>query len=360
MSRASTLASDARTEIQGIWREEDAARGVPALLTVAADGAVAVIDGSAGTTIVSALLDEVRVSTRVGSIPRRVDYPRVGSFETPDNDGMDRMLRSLGQGRSFIPELEKFRPRLVVLVALVVGLCFAIYRFAVPVLVEVAVAVTPPVVPTLMSQGVLASLDQSVFEKTGLAEARQKQLLAGFASLKALSPRGDAGYSLNFRKGGAIGPNAFALPDGTVILTDELVELARDDEMVLGVLAHEIGHVDKDHSLRQLYRAAGVTALIMMIGGDIGSGTQDLLVQGTGLLALSHSRSAEQEADRNSVELMYKAGKDPAAIARFFELLRDRFGDRSEGDFFSTHPATPERIEETRRYAEEVKAGGTH
>ncbi len=124
--------------------------------------------------------------------------------------------------------------------------------------------------------------------------------------------------------------------------------------MVLGVLAHEIGHVDHQHSLRQLYRAAGVTALIMLIGGDIGSGTEDILIQGSALVSLSYSRSAETEADRYSVELMHKAGHDPAAIARFFELMRDKLGDNGESDFLSTHPATPERIEETRRYAEEI------
>jgi len=131
-----------------------------------------------------------------------------------------------------------------------------------------------------------------------------------------------------------------------------------DDELILGVLAHEIGHVDREHSLRQLYRAAGVTTLILLIGGDIGAGAQDVLVQGTAVLALSYSRSAEREADRYSVELMHKAGRDPAAIARFFEILRDRLGDKGGNDMLSTHPATPERIEETRRYAEELQAAG--
>ena len=349
------MASDLK--VAGTWREENAGRGIAAVLGLAG-GNLTVSDAASGTELASAPIPEADVSTRVGSIPRRVDYAGNGSFETADNDGVERLLKVLGKRSSLIPELEKFRPRLIVLVVAVVALCFAIYRFAVPVLVEVAIAVTPPVVPKLMSQSVLASLDQAVFEFSDLTVAQRKPLLDGFAALAALSPGGTAGYTLHFRKGGIIGPNAFALPDGTVILTDELVNLAKDDEMVLGVLAHEIGHVDKEHSLRQLYRAAGVTALVMMIGGDIGSGTEDLLVQGTGLLALSHSRSAETEADRNSVELMFKAGKDPAAIARFFELLRDKFDDKASNDFFSTHPATPERIEETRRYAEEVKRGG--
>ncbi|WP_425291591.1 hypothetical protein [Aminobacter anthyllidis] len=55
---------------------------------------------------------------------------------------------------------------------------------------------------------------------------------------------------------------------------------------------------------------------------------------------------------------MHKAGRDPAAIARFFQLLRDKLGDSGEPDFLPTHPATPERVDETLRYAREV--GGSN
>ncbi len=130
-----------------------------------------------------------------------------------------------------------------------------------------------------------------------------------------------------------------------------------DDDEILAVLAHEVGHVEHKHSLRQLYRAAGVTGMILLVGGDIGSGMEDVLMQDAGLAALSNSRAQEAEADRFSVELMHKAGRDPAAIARFFELLRDRLHDDGGFDMLSTHPATPQRIEATRRYAEKIAAG---
>lgn len=329
------------------------------------DGVVEVVADD-GAPLAAAPAVTIEVSDRIGRIPRRIVFPGGRLFETPDNDGIDRLFAPhLGRRAGLVHELERFRPRLVLFVALVVAFSLALYRYAVPVLVEVAVAVTPPVVPELMSKGVMASLDQSVFEPSALPADRQKAISDGFAGLVRLTPRGQTGptasgsppYSLSFRKGGLIGPNAFALPDGTIVLTDELVDLAEgDDEMVLGVLAHEIGHVEHDHSLRQLYRAAGVTTLIMLIGGDLGGGTQDVLVQGAAVVGLSYSRSAEREADHYSVELMHKAGRDPAAITRLFQILQDRFGDNSRGDFFSTHPATPERIEDTKKYAEEVAA----
>ena len=86
-----------------------------------------------------------------------------------------------------------------------------------------------------------------------------------------------------------------------------------------------------------------MAGLIMLIAGDVGDSVEDLLVQGGGLLALSYSRDAEAAADRHSVELMQKAGYDPTAIARFFEIIEAKLGDTSATNILSTHPGTPER-----------------
>lgn len=299
---------------------------------------------------------DVEVSVRVGSIPRRLSFPDGSLFETLDNDGIDALTEGTARAARAVDQLERFRPRLFAFAGLVVVLCYLIYRFAVPLLVEVAVAVTPPVVPQLMSRGALASLDETLLSPSELPAARQAEIRQGFEEIAEVAPRGGDGFMLHFRKGGSIGPNAFALPDGAIILTDELAELAPGTEAVLGVLAHEIGHVEEEHSLRQLYRAAGVAALIMLIGGDIGSGAEDILVQGSALISLSYSRAQEREADRYSVELMLKAGKNPAALVRFLEIVRDRFEKGGGTDFFSTHPATQERIDEVKRLAEELAA----
>ncbi|MFE0014635.1 M48 family metallopeptidase [Mesorhizobium sp. NPDC059054] len=348
--------------VSGLWRLPDSGKATPAVITI--DGS-AMVSVKGDGVAVSLPLSALGISDRVGSIPRLVTFPERGVFETADNDGIDDLMKPhVSRHFDLIHQLEQFRPRLILFIVLAVAFCFALYRFAVPALVEIAVLVTPPVVPQMMSQSALVSLDKTVFHESALNPERQKALSDKFAQIAALTPSSAksafgpaAPHTLNFRKGGIIGPNAFALPDGTVVLTDELVELAgQDDEMILGVLAHEIGHVVRQHSLRQIYRAAGVATLIMFIGGDIGSGTEDALVQGAALLALSYSRSAETEADRYSVELMHKAGHDPAAITRFFELLQNELGDVSGKSFLATHPATPERVAETRRYAEEITA----
>ena len=326
------------------------------MLSIDAAGLVTVADADNHAQIASTLFRNVTVSDRIGSIPRSLTFSDGSVFVSDDNDAVDHAIQPFaGRGAGLVHGLERFRPRLFILVALVAALSWGLYRFALPVMVEVAVAVTPSAVPILLSKSAMASLDASMLEETGLNVDTRLAIHDAFRDIAAKAPRGRDGYMLHFRKGGPIGPNAFALPDGTIVLTDELVDLAKDDrEAIIGVLAHEIGHVEHDHTLRRLYQAAGVTALVMLVAGDIGQAAEDLLIQGTALLTLSYSREQESDADRYSVNLMHASGRDPMAIVRFLELLRDKLGDRSDSDFFSTHPATVERIEETRRLAQEI------
>ena len=92
----------------------------------------------------------------------------------------------------------------------------------------------------------------------------------------------------------------------------------------------------------------------MLIAGDIGAGGEEVLTDGAALVALSYSRGAEREADRISVELMAKAGHDPAAIGRFFRMLEDKLGDRGGTNMLSTHPGTPERRDQIDAWAKEM------
>lgn len=350
------MASEGIAIARGDWHPADSSRSVPARL-VERGGLVVAIAGEGEGDLASSALAGLDISSRVGSIPRRIAFADGSLFETTDNDAIDAFLRRSGRKTvGLIHGLERFHPRLLLFVAAVFVLSGLVYRFALPVLVEVAVAVTPPVVPRLMSVSTLETLDRTVLGDSTLDEAKKRSISDGFARLAAQSARGASGYTLNFRAGGPIGPNAFALPDGTLIMTDELVALAGNDtEMLIGVLAHEIGHVELEHSLRQVYRAAGMAGLIMLIAGDVGDSVEDLLVQGGGLLALSYSRSAEAAADRHSVELMQKAGYDPTAIARFFDIIEKKLGDTSGTTILSTHPGTPERKKAIVDYAAELR-----
>ena len=347
------LASEEKNSCAGFWHPPGSADAIEATLVGSDNGSATI---SYGDTISRfERLKDIEISVRVAGIPRRLQFPDGSIFETRDNDFIDALLRSSGQRRDFIHELERFRPRLVAFAVAICVLSYAIYRFALPVLVEVAIWATPDSVPRLISAAALETLDQAVLKKSTLPEQQKERLHNQFNSLVDLVDNQSANYNLNFRKGGVLGPNALALPDGTIVVTDELIRMVKNDEAVLGVLAHEIGHTELKHSLRQLYNVAGSYALIMLIAGDIGSGVEEVLLQGRGLLALSYSRQAEKEADRFSVALMAKAGHNPRSINIFFSLLGAKFKDESKTSIFSTHPSSPERKKAVDEYAETLR-----
>jgi len=292
------------------------------------------------------------ISDRVGAIPRRLTFTDGTVFETEDNAGIDRLLSErLAASETFLSRLEVFHPRLIIIALIAIGLVYGTVRYALPVLANMAAAVTPTPVVKLIDRGALETIDRAFLKPSTMVQSRKDEIHAGFA---ALAPHADAdkvGLQLLFRDGGIIGPNAFALPGGTIIMTDQLVRLAGSDDEIFGVLAHEIAHVENRHSLRQIYRSLGVAALIAMIGGDTGEIVEDVLAQGSLLLTLSYSRRFESQADQRAVDLMKAVGRDPAALATMLERITAKCRDCGKTSWFTTHPGTEGRSEAIRQRA---------
>ena len=143
-----------------------------------------------------------------------------------------------------------------------------------------------------------------------------------------------------------IGANALALPSGTIIVTDDLVTLARDDREIFGVLAHEAGHVDHRHGLRNILQNSIVGLVVAWFIGDVSS---IAAAAPTALLEASYSRELEREADMYAVEVLRTNG---IPVRHFAEILR-RLDVDSGGseisrafDYLSSHPATSERLQQ--------------
>jgi predicted Zn-dependent protease len=140
--------------------------------------------------------------------------------------------------------------------------------------------------------------------------------------------------------------NAFAMPGGRIVLSRGLISAAESPVEIAGVLAHEIGHVVRQHPEAQIVRAVGIQVLIAAITG----GGSDTLGTIAGLAAiLRYSREAESEADGYAVSLMHRAAIDPEGLKVFFvRLLKEEKQSSGTlgkiGSVLSTHPGTEERI----------------
>lgn len=284
-------------------------------------------------------LADVELSARIGGVPRLLTLPDGSQFETADHDRLDRWLAAHGRGAGWVHRLEgsyRFAAIAVVAVALAV---FVAARWGIPALSRHIAYALPAEVHAKIGAGTLEELDERVFEPSGLPAERREALRAAF---QRYAPEDDGlDYRLVFRDGGWIGANAFALPDGTVVLTDALVELARDDAEVLAVLFHEIGHVAHRHSMRLVVAHSGLAMLSLLIVGDVNAAGALVLALPSVLVESSYSRDLETEADDFALALMLEQGFDPVHFANLMARL-EACATHAAGDGAAADPATCE------------------
>jgi len=147
--------------------------------------------------------------------------------------------------------------------------------------------------------------------------------------------------------------NAFAVPGGWVYVNRGLIERATNMSELAGVLAHEIGHITRRHSVQQMQQAQGANvglALACTLTGVCESGASQAAINiaGSALFA-KFSRSDEREADAEGVSTTIKAGISPNGIPSMFQLLLNERKSNPSGleAFFSSHPMEESRITAT-------------
>jgi Zn-dependent protease with chaperone function len=318
-------------------------RKTPAKLAI--DGSSVRLIDTEGEQLTEAARRKLRISAPMGQAPRQIKFPDGTLFETPNAPGVDGLAENpLG---SLLHKMERFGPRLLLIgLACIVGVVL-IWRFALPVLVSVAVFLTPDPFLRSIDRGTLQTFDLTIGEPTTLSTTQQEDVRNTLDRLLAALPEGTRSrseFNLLFRATPGMGPNAFALPGGTMVVTDALVRDFDDPDVIASVLGHEIGHVADAHGLKRLYRSLGTYVLIALIAGDTGPIVEDLLLEGNLLLSLSHSRGQEREADDYGIDLARKAGFDPSGLLVFFEKLPD-----AGESWLSTHPSNAERLDRIRR-----------
>lgn len=156
--------------------------------------------------------------------------------------------------------------------------------------------------------------------------------------------------------------NAMALPGGTIVVFQGLINITATPEELAGVLAHEFQHVLLRHSTRGIIRQLATSALLAILVGDSNGVMNSVLGAAGQLESLHFSRSMETEADQGGMKMILAAGIDPAGMVRIFEKLQQEerrlladfanaTGDAELGEkipewmkYLSTHPAGADRV----------------
>lgn len=150
--------------------------------------------------------------------------------------------------------------------------------------------------------------------------------------------------------------NAFAVPGGFIYVNRGLIERTTKMSQLAGVLGHEIGHVIKRHSVKQMEKAQNANmglTLACVLTRVCESGVTQAAVQiGGSAVFANFSRQDEAEADRVAIDYVMRAGIDPRGIPEMFRILvreRDSNSSGSVAGWFRTHPLEEDRILATER-----------
>lgn len=293
--------------------------------------------------------------------PRVAHLPRGGSVQSKDAPQWDEWAAASGWTDSAVVRAQlSWRATLYAFVALVAVLA-AGYVWGLPWLSASVVDHVPRAVDARIGETLHDMLlERELLEESRIDPARQRALAESFRHYvsRTYGEQPAPPYTLAFHAS-PIGPNALALPDGTIVVTDALVELLKDGEPALmGVMGHELGHVEGRHGMRQLVQASILGGAGALVFGDFSY----LFATAPALLGqLSYSRKLELEADDAASRLLLANGQSPQVMAMFFERLAGKGAagakaddDPALGIALTTHPADEERI---RRFREADRRG---
>jgi Zn-dependent protease with chaperone function len=264
-----------------------------------------------------------------------VDLRDHGSLEIDAVGPWRAALAAAGERPGIAQRMQTRWPVLLgVTLAAVIGLTL-FYRYGTPWAATQLTRFVPLGWETRMADNVMRQMDEGTLKPSKLPAARQQELQARFDALvqqTSATPHRYPGYrpalALDFRSG--MGANAFALPGGRIVMTDGMVKAAAEkglpDEALVGVLAHEIGHVMHRHSTRMVVEQGVLNVGLGLALGDVSS----VVSTGASLLTgLAYSRNHEREADCYAIAAMQKAALPTVPMAQLL-LAVARDGDKKE------------------------------
>ncbi|SCZ65787.1 M48 family metallopeptidase [Thiohalomonas denitrificans] len=336
------------TAVSGWYYPAGSSRREPAKLH-GAGGAVSVrVAGEQREPLLPAA--RVQVSDRLGNTTRFLTFPSGAKFETDDNAAIDALLPNAAV--AILHGLESHWRTIALSLVMVAAMVFGVVRYGIPVLAERVAFALPYSINQEIDRGVWAVLDEQFFRPSRLQTETRERLTARFqASASRLAP--DTPVRIVFRDAGhSIGPNALALPSGTIVFTDQLVALAETDEELLGIFVHELGHVVGRHGLRRGLQVSALTLVAVSVLGDLSAVSSLVGSLPLVLTELGYSRTFEREADAYAIRSLEREDVSREHFAAILNRLEQQTCPETNSTceaaewqgYLSTHPLTDQRV----------------
>lgn len=332
-------------------------------------------------SLFSALLTDVGIPSRLANTQRRVVFASGAAFVTQDNDTIDALAkcaRATEQSLkgdtnkwltgNWVHRLETNLGAVLASVVAIIALASFTVVYGIPIAAKRIAYAVPQPVQNSMSIGTLTLLDSLYLAESELSSEEQERVFALVSG--AIEETGITSYAVELRTG--IGPNALALPDGTIVLTDEIVELSANDDELLAVIYHEIGHLENRHLLRRVLQSSLLSLGLILASGNVET-IDSLIALPTFYLDMSYTRGFEIEADRFALQRLKDRGLSVDSFISIMNKLEDyrtqarvnseelddltSHQEREEREeekllrYFASHPLTADRIALAAEYA---------
>lgn len=304
-------------------------------------------------------LADISISRRLGSTPRRINYPDGQILVVKDNDTVDGIIRAHGTVNwlNKIVSLLESKLRYIALLFLAAIGLIALFKFVIIPAASIRIAhQMPQSMVTKIGEQSFSNIEGFLFEPSKLTDDTKTRIKNHFQPLLNQFPHIE--LNVEFRDS-HIGPNALAFPHGTIVFTDDLVDLSEHDDELLSIFAHEIGHVYHRHSMQNVVHQSSLSVLTTLVFGGAGNGlaggVSDTVMHG------SYSRDFETEADDFSLHYAEHELFDPIHFSNIMQRMVERAGiecerkgnqvicGTEEGNmldgFLSTHPVSEVRIQ---------------
>jgi len=285
------------------------------------------------------------VDAPVPGVPRTLRFADGSSIGTPDHAAVAVLWPTQGPLARLAWKLESSWPAVIGSLAVIAVAIWLIVAVGLPHAAGPVARRISPEVDRFIGQQTLATLDRTVLKPTDLSPDEHQALRNMLSEFVADEP-GAEHDSIVFRRAGA--PNAFALPGGTIVVTDEMVRAVGSDDELRAVIAHEVGHQHERHALRLMLQNSGVAVLLTAIAGDAVGVTYLAVALPSMLLQSSYSREFEIEADDYAFALLRRKGVSPQVFADMLRRLEvaepQGESEGRVGRYLASHPAMEERI----------------
>ncbi len=293
------------------------------------------------------------ISARLGNTPRKITFPDNALLETSNNEVVDKIMEhfAINKSQNISHRLENNLKLAAIGIFVLIVSAGLFYRYGLPATSNLVTELIPTSVDDMLGEEVLPQLDDFIFEPTQITQEKQQAIKAEFSQLLKIDELTTRNYQLLFRDAPAIGANALALPNATIIVTDDIVNLLTKDELN-SVLLHEIGHIQHRHSMRMLVRQTLLSSIVLLATGDPGFANSMVIFVPQVLLETQHSRTLETQSDSFALNHMTSLSIPPKAFAEAMKKIaniRDadmhNSDDNSVLDYLSTHPSSKDRIQ---------------